>query len=110
MRLLMAGLFFFVGLRQMNRVVARDFAFFVRHPPESMYRDGHDNNWLLVEFALGIPLAIGYKSEWSARALALTLFMVGGELPFSHQRECVDYAFQSPNPLTPRELKANHGF
>jgi uncharacterized protein YybS (DUF2232 family) len=44
---LTAGLFFFVGLRQMNRVVARDFAFFVHHP-QAMYRDGHDNNWLLM--------------------------------------------------------------
>ena len=73
-RLLMAGLFFFVGLRQLNRVVARDFALFVRHP-HSMYRDGHDNNWLLMEFILGVPLAVGYKSEWSARALAATLFL-----------------------------------
>ena len=60
-----AGLFFFVGLRQMNRVVARDFALFVSHP-ESMYKDGHDNNWLLLEFLLGVPLAVGFKSEWSA--------------------------------------------
>ena len=49
----------------MNRVVARDFALFVSHP-ESMYRDGHDNNWLLLEFLLGVPLAVGFKSEWSA--------------------------------------------
>lgn len=73
-RLLMAGLFFFVGLRQLNRVVARDFALFTRRP-KSMYRDGHDNNWLLVEFVLCVPLAVGYKSEWSARALALILFL-----------------------------------
>ena len=59
-----AGLFFFVGLRQLNRVVARDFALFA-HRTQSMYRDGHDNNWLLVEFLLGIPLAVGYKSVWS---------------------------------------------
>lgn len=72
-RLLMASLFCFVGLRQLNRVVARDFALFVRHT-QAMYRDGHDNNWLLLEFALGVPLAVGYKSEWSARVLALTLF------------------------------------
>ena len=40
-----------------------------------MHRDGHYNNWLLGQFVLGIPLAIGFKSEWAARALALTLFM-----------------------------------
>jgi len=44
-----------------DRVVARDFAFIAHHPPSSMYRDGHDNNWLLGQFALGIPLAVGFK-------------------------------------------------
>ena len=75
-RLLMAAMFFFVGAKQMSRVVARDFALFAggrgaRRGP----KDGHDNNWLLAEFALGVPLAVGYKSEWTSRALVATLFL-----------------------------------
>ncbi len=38
-----------------------------------MRRDGHDNNWLLLEFALSIPFAIGLKTEAVSRLLALTL-------------------------------------
>lgn len=41
--------------------------------PVEVRRDGHDNNWLLLEFALSIPFAIGLKTEAVSRLLALTL-------------------------------------
>ena len=41
--------------------------------PMEVRRDGHDNNWLLLEFALSIPFAIGLKTEAVSRLLALTM-------------------------------------
>ena len=77
-RCAMAALFFFVGLAQIKRIVARDFALFVRQSSDDVlrgaYRDGHDNNWLLLEFALAAPLAAGWGGHVVTRALTLTLF------------------------------------
>lgn len=36
-------------------------------------QDGHDNNWLLLEFILALPFAVGFKTEVVSRLLALTL-------------------------------------
>lgn len=41
--------------------------------PEAIRRDGHDNNWLLVEFLLALPFAIGFKTEIVSRLLAATM-------------------------------------
>ena len=77
-RCAMAALFFFVGLAQIKRIVARDFALFARRSSDDVlrgaYRDGHDNNWLLLEFALAAPLAAGWGGHVVTRALTLTLF------------------------------------
>ncbi|KAI3426484.1 hypothetical protein D9Q98_008850 [Chlorella vulgaris] len=73
-RLPMALLFLYVGISQLQRVIARDFIL-VNHLPHSKLweRDGHDNNWLLVEFLLALPFALGYKTSIVARLLAITL-------------------------------------
>lgn len=34
-----------------------------------------DNNWLLVEFAMALPFAIGFKTAAVSRLLALTLVL-----------------------------------
>ncbi len=62
-------------LRQIKRVIQRDWALWSRHSShiESWRRDGHDNNWLLLEFALAIPFAVGFKTSVVSRLLALTL-------------------------------------
>ncbi|PSC68068.1 family transcriptional regulator [Micractinium conductrix] len=73
-RLLMACLFLFVGITQLQRVFARDFIL-ARHLPHSKAweQDGHDNNWLLLEFVLAIPFAAGWKVGGVSRLLAATL-------------------------------------
>ena len=79
-RCAMAALFLFVGFAQIQRIVARDFALFAPSSDagsrtlRGAYRDGHDNNWLLLEFALATPLAIGWGGHVVTRALTLTLF------------------------------------
>ncbi|GAB4821229.1 hypothetical protein N2152v2_008275 [Parachlorella kessleri] len=57
-RLLMTSLFIYVGLVQFQRVIARDFVLWANVP----HRDGHDNNWLLLEFLLSLPFAVGFKT------------------------------------------------
>ena len=37
------------------------------------WRPEQDNNWLLLEFALALPFAIGLKTALVSRLLALTL-------------------------------------
>ena len=34
-----------------------------------------DNNWLLLEFAMALPFAVGFKTAAVSRALALTLVL-----------------------------------
>ena len=34
---------------------------------------GHDNNWLLLEFLLALPFAVGWRTRGCARVLAATL-------------------------------------
>ena len=60
--------------RQMSRVVRELRLFAGGRGARRGPKDGHDNNWLLVEFAPGAPLAVGYKSEWTRGAVA-TLFL-----------------------------------
>ncbi|KAL4444581.1 hypothetical protein ABPG77_002398 [Micractinium sp. CCAP 211/92] len=73
-RLLMASLFLFVGVTQLQRVIARDFILWKHIPHSKLWeRDGHDNNWLLLEFVLALPFAVGFKTGAVARALAATL-------------------------------------
>lgn len=75
-RCAMAFLFVFVGVTQAHRIMERDFVIFSgnRIPHSRLWeRDGHDNNWLLLEFALALPFAAGFRTAATARLLALTL-------------------------------------
>ncbi len=45
------------GVTQLQRVAARDYVLYVQHVvrvPLAARRDGHDNNWLLLEFVLSV--------------------------------------------------------
>mmetsp|Transcript_14227 Transcript_14227/g.42975 ORF Transcript_14227/g.42975 Transcript_14227/m.42975 type:complete len:384 (-) Transcript_14227:2002-3153(-) len=77
-RLFMAALFIFVGCMQLQRVAARDYILYVQHDvriPLEARRDGHDNNWLLLEFVFALPFAVGWKTEWVSRLLAATMIV-----------------------------------
>lgn len=74
-RLMMTALFAFIGYGQVRRVISRDFAIWFRHKDDHQFMDGHDNNWLLLEFALSIPFAFGYKMASTTRLLASTLVL-----------------------------------
>lgn len=60
-------------LLQIKRVIARDWALFRQHTAYRGLTDGHDNNWLLAEFVLAIPFAVGFKTAAVSRLLALCL-------------------------------------
>ena len=60
-------------LLQIKRVIARDWALFRQHSAYRGLTDGHDNNWLLAEFALALPFAVGFKTAAVSRLLALCL-------------------------------------
>ncbi|PRW45162.1 hypothetical protein C2E21_6125 [Chlorella sorokiniana] len=73
-RLLTALLFVYVGISQLQRVLARDFILAAHMPHSRLFeQDGHDNNFLLLEFVLALPFAVGYKTEAVGRLLAATL-------------------------------------
>ncbi|KAK9901596.1 hypothetical protein WJX75_003946 [Coccomyxa subellipsoidea] len=73
-RLLMTLLFLYVGWVQIHRVIMRDWALWSKFDNDGVWRkDGHDNNWLLLEFVLSLPFAVGFKLAWVSRLLALTL-------------------------------------
>lgn len=45
------------GCMQLQRVAARDYILYVQHDvriPLEARRDGHDNNWLLLEFVFAV--------------------------------------------------------
>ena len=48
---------------QIRRVVDRDWNLWHYAMTPEWRHDGHDNNWLLLEFLLALPFAIGYKTE-----------------------------------------------
>ena len=58
---------------QMHRVISRDWKLWHNSVASAWRRDGHDNNWLLLEFALSLPFAVGLKTEAVSRALAATM-------------------------------------
>lgn len=58
-------------LMQAKRVIQRDWKMVVER---TYFRyDGHDNNFLLIEAALAVPFAIGYRTGLIAPLLAITL-------------------------------------
>ena len=58
---------------QIHRVISRDWKLWHDRVQSAWRRDGHDNNWLLLEFALSLPFAIGLKTEAVSRSLAATM-------------------------------------
>lgn len=48
------------GASQILRVAARDYILYAQHVidvPMAARRDGHDNNWLLLEFLLAVRVS-----------------------------------------------------
>ena len=66
-RLLLALMFTYVGTGQVARIRHRSELWSHRADPS----DGHDNHWLLLQFALALPFAAGYKTRAVCLALAL---------------------------------------
>ncbi len=62
-----------LDLTQIHRVISRDWKLWHSGVASAWRRDGHDNNWLLLEFALSLPFAVGLKTEAVSRALAATM-------------------------------------
>ena len=56
---------------QAVRVIQRDYQWYEYN--DYFRRDGHDNNFLLLEALLAIPFALGYKTKRVAPLLAATL-------------------------------------
>lgn len=56
----------------MNRILARDWQMWRRNKGAEWRFDGHDNNWLLLEFVLAIPFVAGFKMGIVSPLLALT--------------------------------------
>jgi uncharacterized membrane protein YphA (DoxX/SURF4 family) len=70
-RLLMAALFLYVGSGQVARIRHRAELWSHKVDPT----DGHDNNWLILELALSLPFAAGYRTRHVSLALAGTLVL-----------------------------------
>lgn len=72
-RLLLALLFMYVGTGQVARIRHRSQLWSHKADPN----DGHDNSWLLLQFALSVPFAAGYKTRPVCVALALACVAEG---------------------------------
>lgn len=76
MTALVQVLFLYAGYVQLRRIALRDWALVSAHQPaEAWHRDAHDNNWLLLEAALAVPFAVGFRTAAVARLLALLLLL-----------------------------------
>lgn len=75
-RLLVCALLLSGGLAQLRRVSRRGWRPWRRWaaPSSVAFEDGHDNNFLLLELALALPYALGWRVPEVTRALAATLF------------------------------------
>ena len=75
-RLLVCALLLSGGLAQLRRVAKRGWRPWRRWaaPSSVAFEDGHDNNFLLLELALALPFALGWRVPEVTRALAGTLF------------------------------------
>ncbi|KAL0026058.1 hypothetical protein WJX79_006016 [Trebouxia sp. C0005] len=77
-RLLVASFVLWSGAPQILRIMVHNWAVVFRHPyheGHSIKHDGHDNNWLLAEFALGLPFALGFKTSVVTRLMIATLLL-----------------------------------
>jgi hypothetical protein len=75
-RLLVCALLLSGGLAQLRRVSSRGWRPWRRWaaPSSVAFEDGHDNNFLLLELALSLPFALGWRVPQVTRMLAGTLF------------------------------------
>ena len=93
-RLALASAFLYVGWEQVSRIAKKDYAYY-----QEMYangngsatkktavgqdalkatdyqKDGHDSNWLLIQFILAMPLFLGLRTKFVCRLMALSLFL-----------------------------------
>ena len=75
-RLVIALIIIFVGLAQIQRIIARDYNLFRHASADEVWDQGHhDNNILLIEFGLALPFALGWRTGLVSRLLALVCAM-----------------------------------
>ena len=73
-RVAVCALFAVGGLAQLRRVAARGWRPWRAVPVGSVaFDDGHDNNFLLLELALAVPYALGWRLPAVTRGLVVTL-------------------------------------
>ena len=70
-RVMLGMLFVFSGVAQVRRLAARDFTLFWND--SGHHDDEHDNNWLLAQFVLAVPFALGFQTRSVARILSACL-------------------------------------
>ncbi len=73
-RLLLSALFVYVGTGQLARLRTRSTMWSHIVDPT----DGHDNLWLILQFALSLPFAAGYKTRSVTLGLAASLAAEAG--------------------------------
>ncbi|MEW5297614.1 MAG: hypothetical protein WDW36_000813 [Sanguina aurantia] len=77
-RLLVALLLLFAGASQLSRVANRGWQ--LLNPPADLSKpnhygvpDAHDNSWVLLQLALALPMALGWKTAEMCRLLSWSL-------------------------------------
>ena len=86
-RLALASAFIYVGWEQVTRIAKNDMDAYSKMKEneatggsggsenEPQQKDGHDSNWLLVQFILAFPLFLGLRTKFVCRLMALSLFL-----------------------------------
>ena len=87
-RLALASAFLYVGWEQVIRIARNDMDAYSKlketqstggdggaENEQKQRKDGHDSNWLLVQFILALPLFLGLRTKFVCRFMALSLFL-----------------------------------
>ena len=87
-RLALASAFLYVGWEQVIRIARNDMDAYGKlketestggdggaENEQKQRKDGHDSNWLLVQFILALPLFLGLRTKFVCRFMALSLFL-----------------------------------
>ena len=87
-RLALASAFLYVGSEQVTRIAKNDMDAYTKMRENEArdgggtadeqhlrQKDGHDSNWLLVQFVLALPLFLGLRTTFVCRLMALSLFL-----------------------------------
>ena len=76
-RLALASAFLYVGWEHISRIAKRDYAWYQEHSTPNKdgskgeeKKDGHDSNWLLVQFFLAVPLFLGLRTDFVSRLIS----------------------------------------